>query len=156
MDVHLASFKSTHQSIHGLVNIGIRTLDRGPYSHTEIAFGDPLAGLPVDSLSASGVDGGVRIKPILYNRAKWDFVPLPWLRESDVRALADDLNGHKYDYLGVARFALPWATREHPTRFFCSELAGLAMGLQEPWRMSPNGLHAIALSLHQQHTKGAP
>lgn len=145
--VYLASYKSVHKSLHGLVNIAIRALDNGPYSHTEIVLGDPFDGAPVDSLSSSGLDGGVRIKPIAFDPARWDFVPLPWVQEADARALGKDLNGCGYDYWGVTRFALPWAVREHPRRVFCSEIAAMVMGLQEPWRVSPNGLHAIAISL---------
>jgi hypothetical protein len=69
--VYLASYKGTHAGVPGIVNIGIRTLDRSIYSHTELAIGNPLESA-VECFSSSGVDHGVRVKVMqLVRRRPW-------------------------------------------------------------------------------------
>lgn len=53
------SFKGTHPGWKGLVNRGIRGLDKAIYSHTEIAVGHPFEAAAL-CVSSVGVDGGVR------------------------------------------------------------------------------------------------
>jgi len=73
--VYLASYKGTHAGVPGIVNIGIRTLDRSIYSHTELAIGNPLESA-VECFSSSGVDHGVRVKVMQLNPEKWDVLHL--------------------------------------------------------------------------------
>ncbi len=146
MSVYLASYKDTHRGLAGLVNVAIRVLDRAAYSHSEICIGNPFEG-EAECFSASGVDGGVRMKRMQLSRAKWDVLHLPGVSEQQVREHYHRRKGAGYDYWGTGRFALPWLLREHLTKDFCSEFCGAAMGLWEPWRYSPQGLLCIALSM---------
>lgn len=146
--VFLASYKGTHRGWHGLVNIAIRWLDRSRYSHTELCFDHPFEG-EVDCYSSSGIDGGVRCKRMKLNPDKWDITPLPWLDADAVYAHYLRTAYAGYDYWGTGRFAVPWLMREHPTRWFCSEWAAAAMGIAEPWRLSPGGLRVIAQRLEE-------
>lgn len=149
--IYLASYKSTHPGWSGWVNRGIRAVTRSIYSHSEICIGHPFDG-PVPCVSASGVDGGVRLKTMQLNPDKWDVLHLPHCTAEDALAFARLYSGAGYDYVGAARFALPWLLGQSKTRWFCSEVAALIMGLQEPWRFSPADLHAVAASLHRSHT----
>ncbi len=149
-NVYLCSFKANARGEHGLVSRFIRALDDANYSHTEIAIVGPgqLAtpfSAPLFHMSASGMDGGVRAKTMQISPARWDVLALPW---ADARAVelffADRVERSRgYDYFGTGRFALPFLLREHPTRDFCSEYCAAALGIPDPWRFSPAGLHAI-------------
>lgn len=144
--VYLASYKDTHSGLPGVVNVGIRVLDRSIYSHTELCIGHPLESV-AECYSASGVDRGVRSKAMQLNPAKWDVLHLPWVQASAVRAHHAATVGAGYDYLGVGRFALPLLLREHRTRWFCSEWALAVLGVPQPWRFSPGGAHQVALAM---------
>lgn len=141
--VYLASYKSVHSGLHGLINRAIRLLDRSAYSHTELCVGEshPFEG-EVDCYSSSGMDGGVRVKRMQLNPDRWDVQPLhtpvEWVTDLYAKTA-----GSKYDYFGTGRFAVPWLLREHPTRWFCSEWAAAAIGFNQAWRLSPAGLAAI-------------
>lgn len=146
--VYLASYKGTHSGLAGLINVGIRTLDKAQYSHSEICIGNPFDG-EAECFSSSGIDGGVRMKQMQLSPDKWDVLHLHWVPVQQVR---DHFGVRKeesagYDYWGTGRFASPLLLREHPTRDFCSEFCGAAIGLHEAWRVSPQGLHCIALSM---------
>jgi len=146
MEIYLASYKATHDGVQGLINIGIRTLDRALYSHSEICVGNPFES-EVDCYSSSGIDGGVRCKRMQLNPDKWDIVHLPWVSLITVLNCYEEAKGRKYDYFGVARFALPFATREHPDRDFCSEYGARVAGIDDPWRFSPHALHVACVQL---------
>ena len=144
--VYLASYKGTHSGPAGLINVGIRKLDKAQYSHSEICIGNPFD-VDAECFSSSGIDGGVRMKQMQLSREKWDVVHLHWVPELQVRDHFALRQGVRYDHCGTGRFAVPWLLREHPERDFCSEFCGAAMGLYEAWRVSPQGLHSIALSM---------
>ena len=146
MSVYLASYKGTRPGLNGLINRGIRWLDRAKYSHTEICIGNPFKGT-AKCFSASGEDGGVRVKHMKLNPKKWDALHLPFATPDHVNNYFFGTVGQGYDYLGVGRFALPWLLREHPTRHFCSEWAMDALGVSDAWRYSPQGAHMICLAL---------
>ncbi len=148
--VFAASYQGTHRFPLGLVNKGIRALDKADYSHTEVIIGDPLAG-PVNCVSSVGVDGGVRGKDMQLHRADWDFLPLPWVQADDVTAWLEKHKGSKYDFWGTGRFALPFLMREHPESWFCSEVGATLARFEQPWRYTPQGyrnaVHSV-LALH--------
>lgn len=143
--IYLASYTGTHASWQGWVNRGIRWLDRAAHSHSEVCHGNPFEG-PVLCHSSTGVDGGVRCKTMQLSPDKWDLLPVPWVTHEAAKAVFDAARGKPYDYLGVGRFALPFMLREHPTRYFCSEYAGCVLGMPQPWRNSPAGLHMATLA----------
>lgn len=140
--IYLASYKSTQRGLSGVVNVFIRWATKGQYSHSEICIGNPFDG-EVDCLSSVGMDGGVRIKRMKLNPARWDLIPLPNVTEKQVLAFSIRNVGSKYDYLGCVRTLLPFIGREHPTRYFCSELCAEIIGYSEPWRLHPSALHSV-------------
>lgn len=138
-----AFYKATRPGWQGIYSRAVRWVDRGPYSHCELVFSDGLSG------SASYIDGGVRLKQIDYDPAHWDFIELPDGMEPYARDWFERNEGAPYDLLGNVRFVLPWlADSEHG--WFCSEAEAAALRLREPWRLGPNGLAAVLLSIYPQ------
>jgi hypothetical protein len=152
MAIYLASYKSTPPGLHGLVNRAIRFFTKSIYSHSEICLGDPFAG-PVDCLSSSGMDHGVRIKRMQLSAAKWDVIALPHVSEGAYWHFANEHAGRPYDFIGCVRSVLPFVSGEHPTKWFCSEVCAAVMGHTEPWRMHPGVLHRVTAD--QNNHKGA-
>lgn len=144
--VYLASYKGTARGVHGLVNRGICALDKTIYSHTELCVGNPFDGVTA-CYSSSGMDGGVRDKHMQLSRDKWDVLYLHWVDSTQVEEHFEMRKGAGYDYWGTGRFAVPWALRQHPTKDFCSEFCLAAIGVEDAWRFSPAGAHALCLSM---------
>lgn len=141
--LHLASYKSTRPGWHGLINRAIRFFTKSIYSHSEICKGDPFAG-PVYCLSSVGSEGGVRLKLMQLNPAKWDVIALPpHVTDTKFWDFTEENIGKKYDLIGCMRTVLPFVSREHKTRWFCSEVCAEIIGHTEPWRMHPGVLHAV-------------
>lgn len=147
--IYLASYTGTRPGVHGVVNRAIRWLDAAAHSHSEVCHSNPFVG-PAQCHSATGMDGGVRIKLMQLSPEKWDVLPVPWVTVTQAREVYDKAFGKRYDYFGVGRFAVPFLLREHPTRDFCSEYAGRVLGLPQPWRLSPTGLHLHVLARLQK------
>jgi hypothetical protein len=127
-----ALYKGTRAGADGLYNRIVRAVDHGPYSHTEIVFGDGLCG------SCSFLDGGMRLKRIEFEPARWDFIALPQVHERGARAYFEARAGKVgYDLRGNLRFLLPWE-RASRTRRFCSWACWESLGLPEGWRFGPN------------------
>jgi len=143
--VYLASYKATQPGMLGLVNRMIRFFTKGPYSHSEIAIGNPFDA-PAMCVSSVGTEGGVRAKTMQLSPAKWDLVPMHHITPADVMAFLEKHKGKGYDYIGCVRTVLPFVGREHPDHWCCSEVCADISGHTEPWRMHPNVLHAVELS----------
>lgn len=150
--LYLASYKGTQAGWHGLVNRAIRFFTKSIYSHSEICFGDPFAG-PVNCLSSTGLEGGVRIKCMQLNPGKWDLIALPSVDESAAWNFLADNIGRPYDLLGCVRSVLPFVSGEHPRKWFCSEVCAAIIGHAEPWRLHPGVLH-IVTSWHAGSSSG--
>lgn len=133
----IALYKSTHTGVSGLYNRLVRWWDRGPYSHCEIIFSDGK------SASSSYLDKGVRFKDIVYDPAKWEFFDIPERYEPAARAWFETHEGQGYDLVGNIRFAFGFLKCPED-KWFCSEAIGAALGIVEPWRLSPNGIAAVA------------
>lgn len=145
-----AFYKATRPGLQGIYSRAVRWIDRGPYSHCELIFSDGLSG------SASYIDGGVRLKRIDYDPAHWDFIELPAHQEPYARDWFERNAGAPYDLLGNVRFVLPWLP-DSERGWFCSEAEAAALRLREPWRLGPNGLAALLLSIYpQQQEQGWP
>lgn len=115
----------------------------GPYSHVEIMAGRVKAGGAAFSFSASGRDGGVRMKWINFKPEHWDMIHLdldPW----PVITRAVDECDKRYDYLSAAlldhgnRFTR-WLGRN---RWYCNELVADLLDIPAPYG-SPSTLHAL-------------
>lgn len=140
--LYLASYKGTRPGLQGLVNRVIRFFTKSAYSHSEICWGDPLAG-PADCLSSAGTEGGVRIKRMQLDPAKWDVVELPGVPEGAWWHFVAEHIGRPYDFVGCVRTVLPFVGREHPRKWFCSEVCATVIGHAEAWRFHPGVLHAV-------------
>jgi hypothetical protein len=132
----IALYKSTHPGLAGLYNRFVRWFDQGQYSHCEIIFSDGM------SASSSFKDHGVRFKSITYTSDNWDFFEISDNYEACAREWFTAHNGQGYDLVGNVRFALGFL-KAPGDRWFCSEALGAALGIAEPWRLSPNGLAAL-------------
>lgn len=140
--LHLASYKGTRPGWHGLVNRAIRFFTKSQYSHSEICLGNPFEAR-VDCLSSVGTEGGVRIKRMQLDPAKWDVIALPHVGEGAFWSFLGDNAGRKYDLVGCVRSVLPFVSREHETKWFCSEVCATVIGHKEAWRMHPGVLHMV-------------
>ena len=140
--LYLASYKSTRPGWHGLINRVIRFFTKSEYSHSEICEGDPLAG-PVNCLSSVGSEGGVRLKHMQLSPDKWDVIALPNVPARMFWEFFRANRGYSYDFIGCVRTVLPFVSREHKTKWFCSEVCAEIIGHTEPWRMHPGVLHAV-------------
>lgn len=138
----VAFYKGTRPKLQGIYSRAVRLIDRGPYSHVELVFSDGMAA------SASFIDKGVRFKRIDFDPERWDFVPIPWADESVARAWFMKNEGMPYDIMGNAHFVLGLLP-DSDGAVFCSEAIASAIGFSDPWRMSPNGLHAVLTSLRK-------
>lgn len=136
-----AFYKGTRPGLQGIYSWLVRFVDRGPYSHCEIAFSDGLSG------SASFIDHGVRTKRIDYDPERWDLIDLPPELEAAARAWFCEHDGQGYDLLGNLRFVF-FMVRESKKDWFCNEAMGAALGHIEPWRLGPNGLAAALRSMY--------
>ena len=142
--VYLASYRGGARGLSRLVGAAVRWVTRSEWSHCEIALGDAFAGA-VPCVSASGMDGGVRVKTMRLDPSRWSLTPLPWVAPARAVGFLEAYGGAGYDWLGVARFAVPILVRsEHPRRWFCSEACAAIMGLDDPWRFTPADLEVMA------------
>ena len=139
--VYLASFKGTSKGAFGLFNRITRFFTKGPYSHSELCIGSPFDG-DVLCISSDPI-GGVRGKVMSLSRDEYDLLPLPTVYAQQALNFLNDNRGAPYDAIGCIRSVLPFVGREHPTKFFCSEVAATIIGFTEPWRMHPNALHMV-------------
>ena len=120
----------------------IKWWDAGPYSHCEVVFDDGLWA------SASLMDGAkVRGKRINPTPGSWDYLDLPG-SELAARNFFARTEGTGYDLLGLARFVIA-PCRGAGDRYWCSEWVAEALGLKEPWRYGPNGLHNVLCALRE-------
>ena len=153
--LYYCSFKGTHPGWKGLVNRGIRGLDKAIYSHTEIAVGHPFEAEAL-CVSSVGVDGGVRLKTMRLSPLEWDILPMPWVHAGVVYAFLLEHEGAGYDYIGTGRYALPFLLREHPKRWFCTEVAMAIAGAKEPWRYTPQTGHVTIAAMLERVTATDP
>lgn len=103
----------------------IRFVTAGPYSHVEVLISPMKSGSAL-AFSASMRDGGVRQKHIQFKAGHWDFITLH--RPVDLAPVLA-CQGAKYDWIGAVLSILPWRIWAHPSRWFCSELCAVIVGL---------------------------
>ncbi len=123
MDVaYLAFYKGEPTDfVHKVSHHATCLWTRSKYSHVELV---------IDGVcySASGRDGGVRSKVIknLNTSGRWDIYEVLIDKQFALNFFRA-VNGLGYDYLGVAKFVLPWIP-EPESRWYCSELVAAMMG----------------------------
>lgn len=138
----IACYKKVPKGLPNKIQAAVtRWWDNGPYSHIELVFSDGT------SASASLSDGGVRLKRISYDSG-WDFynVPDSFATEEFARNWFETHKGLKYDILGNFGFVLRRGV-QGKKKWFCSEAVAAALGIDEPWRLTPNGLASIIKSI---------
>jgi hypothetical protein len=141
-----AFYKGTHSGLPGVYNRLVRCWTKSAYSHVELVFSTGHAA------SSSYMDGGVRLKVIDFDPAKWDFVELPAHLEKGAREWFEAHRGQKYDLLGNLHFVLS-PVADDKRKWFCSESVAAALGLPDPWRYDPGTL-ASALTIMQPASAG--
>lgn len=131
-----------------LFNRLIRLWTRSKYSHCEIVMRGG------QWLSASAMDGGVRLKMIELDLAHWDLIPVPWADPTHIWDLFFTHEGKGYDWLGLlgSQF-LPLAI-DNPRRMFCSEFCAAALGFTPAQRYSPALLGEVVRRFHAITTTG--
>jgi hypothetical protein len=163
----LASYKSTRPGLQGLANVAIRARLRSPYSHTELVFephdnvgllmpdGTDAASpsgalwcassvaaerLPAHSPRRAGKVGGVRLKRIKLDPARWDTRVISGSPTQAARWFCDHA-GELYDWQLISKF-VAWAIPHKNSRWTCSEAVAAALGVPEAWRFDPASLEA--------------
>ena len=118
--------------IHKVSHHATCVWERSRYSHVELV---------IDGVcySSSGRDHGVRKKVIknLNTSGRWDVFDVLIDKEFALQFFKTQ-EGAGYDYLGVARFVLPFIP-ESQTRWYCSELVAAMMGATDD-NLSPEDL----------------
>jgi len=145
MIIRLAGYKGPGRIFDKIV----RWVTKSIYSHTElIFFPDKYSEV---SFSADAWENKVRFAKFQYNPVNWDFVDIEITVDqySDMYKAALSLEGHKYDYLGVLGFVIPFI-KASKNRDFCSEAdlwvlqnGGLFMGVN-PSKVCPGLLMQFA------------
>lgn len=127
----LACYKGNRPGIAGLFNRAVRWWLGGKYSHTELVFSDGYSG------SSSWLDGGVRLKKIDFDPAKWDLFDIG-TDAMEAFALHWFLTnqGAKFDLLGLLGFIWRRGTRDNG-KWFCSASVAAALGYEESYRIDP-------------------
>jgi len=144
--IYLASFKGTSPGVASIVDKGIRFICKGKYAHSEICLGNPFD-TPVFCVSSRGMSGGVAGLYLQLSPNDYDLTPLPNVTEDSVLTWLKKNDGAEYDFIGVARFLIPFLYGPHPTKWFCSEVAADIIGLQDPWQFNPTTLALVASKL---------
>ena len=95
--------------------------------------------------SASNRDGGVRKKIMELPPERWDLVELEISLE-EVIAFFEKTKGLKYDLIGALGVVL--RIRDSKTKYFCSEWCAECLGIDKPYRFSPNSLYKHLTNSH--------
>lgn len=129
-----AFYKDVRPGIEGIYSRVVRWWTRTPYSHCEFLFQDGMQG------SSSYIDGGVRIKNIVYDPGRWDFIDLPDEWEADIRNNLQSKVGMGYDLLGNFGFIIPQIYNTK-NKYFCSEIIAELLGFEKAYLFSPGILY---------------
>jgi len=113
-----------HQAWHRLVCWWTKSI----YSHCEVVIGGVC-------YSSSNRDGGVRAKVIDLTSGRWDLFDLDG-DEGAALAWFQRHMGEGYDWLGVARFVVPFLPHFRHL-WFCSEASGAALLWADADRVKP-------------------
>ncbi|CTQ33534.1 hypothetical protein [Jannaschia rubra] len=114
---------------------------RSPFSHCELirAATPPRLGEVATCLSASGRDGGVRIKDIELTPDKWCIYEVTWAPRGTWER-AEARLGEPYELWSMVLSQLFNFRRQARGRWFCSELVAHALRLDMPHFYAPGDL----------------
>ena len=135
-----------------LQDAGLRFATRGRYSHVEFIAGAADFGRPLECLSSSGRDGGVRSKMMLLKPANWVLVQLAIDADAPAEFIRSRI-GARYDYTGLLLSHVLAFGRHDQDRWFCSEIVAAALGLPNPQRLSPQLLFDVVTWGHREALK---
>ncbi|WP_299814245.1 hypothetical protein [uncultured Jannaschia sp.] len=119
----------------------VRFATRSAYSHCELIRSErrPKLGTGVECLSASRRDGGVRLKRIELDAAKWCIYDVAWAPDGTWDRAMEKL-GAPYELWSLVTTHLLNFRRGNRERWFCSELIAYALRLDMPHAYSPGDL----------------
>lgn len=121
-----------------LSNRLVADLTGGPFSHCEIILARYHNGWAL-CLSASMMDGGVRVKVINVGTPDWVIETVDMgINEDHVWQWFWQHSSAKYDYAGAIRYRVPFL-KQNQKKKYCSE--AVAEILRLPRSNHPNGLH---------------
>lgn len=123
------------------MDVVIAWATRSPYSHCELlrAARMPEPGETHRCIGASLMDGGVRIREIVFDEGKWHFLHVPWAPD-DAWERAASRVGSAYDLRAFVWTHLFNFRRHTRDKWFCSELIADALGISMPHAYSPGDL----------------
>lgn len=138
--VYLACYHGRAKKLsHRLCDGITKFFTRGKYSHCEIAV--HLYSNRYKCYSSSYRDGGVRVKVMTLDTAKWDLIPLD-VSPKQIEQYFGATRGAGYDLIGALGCVA--GLRQHPTKYFCSEWCfNTIYQSDQGWRFSPVSLAAI-------------
>ena len=149
--IYLAFYKhkrernSVKNTLFRFFDDAIKFFTHGPYSHCEIAISNPQQSKMYTCFSASNRDGGVRKKIMELPPERWDLVELEISLE-EVMAFFEKTKGLKYDLIGALGVVL--RIKDSKTKYFCSEWCAECLGIDKPYRFSPNSLYKNLTNSH--------
>lgn len=137
----LASYKGNGNFTDRLIRFGTRS----SYSHCELVYCDevPNPGETHSCISASGRDGGVRVKDVTFKPGNWDFTAVPWAPADAWDRIAEHV-GKRYDYVGILFSQVFNFKRNDAKKWFCSEICAMGLGFDVPQHYSPGDLKRVA------------
>lgn len=118
--------------LHKLTHWGICLVTLSKYSHCELVIHGTC-------VSSSARDGGVRAKQIELTSGKWTVLEIADPTGDFERQAWDWFATHagqRYDWVGIARFLLPFLPHRRD-QWFCSEACAAALGLVNPSDWTP-------------------
>lgn len=142
---HKRERNSVKNTLFRFFDDAIKFFTRGPYSHCEIAISNHQPSKMYTCFSASNRDGGVRKKRMELPPERWDLVELEISLE-EVMAFFEKTKGLKYDLIGALGVVL--RIRDSKTKYFCSEWCAKCLGIDKPYRFSPNSLYKHLTNSH--------
>ena len=133
----------------------IRWWTRGRESHVGISFEQAVGRYQTHHrvLDASA-DLGVWMHIVSICPDEWELEPVPWITEQDVKDLYDNEWGCGYDWRGILGSQIFPRAKQHPDKWFCSELAGALLKIPEPQRLSPHHLRLVVQAMRQTWEAG--
>lgn len=111
----------------------------GDSAHCEVVEETSQPGV-YTCLSASWLDGGVRIKRMSLPASKWRVYTVH--STEDIYPWAARNVGKKYDWFGLLGFVLP-RIRGKKQSYFCSEVGAEIIGLREPYKFDLRLLESV-------------
>lgn len=121
----------------------ICSVTKSKYSHVEVVINFNKDGLS-ECWSSSSRDGGVRRTLIDLNNGHWEVYTLKNFKfdPKEVISFFESQEGLSYDWLGVLTVKFAWLRwlRNIDSKWFCSEISGAALAVENYEYLHPGGL----------------